>query len=213
MARDRAVISDFGGVLTSPLLGSFEAFRDRSGVSLEQLGRSLATLAMARGTNPLFELETGRLAEAEFLSALGEQLSAQLGRPIDLDGFGESYFADLDANEPFIDYMRELRGRGYRMAICTNNVREWDPLWRAMVPVAEIFDVVIDSSAVGSRKPEPRIYELTLEALGVDPGAALLIDDIEINCTAARELGMRAVWFQTTDQAMAETEATLRELA
>ena len=213
MVGDRAVISDFGGVLTSPLLGSFEAFRERSGISLELLGRSLATLAIARGVNPLFELETGRLSEAEFLSSLGEQLSAQLGRTIDLDGFGESYFADLDANEPFVEYMRELRGRGYRMAICTNNVREWDPLWRAMVPVDEIFDVVIDSSAVGSRKPEPRIYELTLQALGVDAAAAVLVDDIEINCTAARELGMRAVWFQTTGQAMAETEAALRELA
>ena len=62
---------------------------------------------------------------------------------------------------------------------------------------------------MGSRKPEPRIYEITLERLGVAAQAALLIDDVELNCTAARELGMRAVWFQDTDQAIAETEAAL----
>jgi len=211
MGRVGAVISDFGGVLTSPLLGSFEAFQQSSGVSPEHLGAAMMAIGARRGTNPLFDLETGRLSEPDFLSALGRQLTEQLGRPIDLDGFGESYFAHLEPNPPMIDYMRELRGRGYRMAICTNNVREWEPLWRAMLPVDEIFDVVVDSAFVGTRKPEPRIYELTLERLGVPAGAALLIDDIEINCAAARELGIRAVWFQSAEQAIAETEAALRE--
>ena len=96
-----------------------------------------------------------------------------------------------------IGYMRELRERGYKLAICTNNVREWEHRWRAMLPVDEIFDVVVDSAFVGTRKPEPRIYELTLEALGVDAGSALLIDDIEANCTGARDLGIHAVWFQS----------------
>jgi putative hydrolase of the HAD superfamily len=108
-----------------------------------------------------------------------------------------------------IDYLRELRDRGYRMALCTNNVREWDPLWRAKLPVDEIFGVVVDSGFVGTRKPERRIYELTLERLGVPPEASLLIDDIEINCTAARELGLQAVWFRSTEQARAEVEAAL----
>jgi putative hydrolase of the HAD superfamily len=105
--------------------------------------------------------------------------------------------------------MRDLRGRGYKMAICTNNVREWEPLWRAKLPVDEIFEVVVDSGFVGYRKPEPQIYELTLELLGVPAPAALFVDDIETNCTAARELGMQAVWFQTTEQAIAEMERAL----
>ena len=128
-----------------------------------------------------------------------------------LDGFGERYFANLEPNEPMIDYMRSLRERGYKLAICTNNVREWEPLWRRMLPVDEIFDVVVDSAFVGTRKPEPRIYELTLARLGVEPAAAVMIDDVEINCQAARELGIRAVWFQDAEQAIAETEAALRE--
>ena len=58
--------------------------------------------------------------------------------------------------------------------------------------------------------PSRRIYEITLERLGVPAQAALLIDDIELNCTAARDLGMRAVWFRDTDQAIAEIEEQLR---
>jgi epoxide hydrolase-like predicted phosphatase len=210
-ARVGAVISDFGGVLTSSLQGSFEAFQESSGVPLPELGKAMAALAARHGANPLFELETGRLSEAVFLSEIGAQLSQQLGRTVDMDGFGERYFAHLAPNERMIDYMRQLRERGYKTAICTNNVREWERRWRAMLPVDEIFDVVVDSAFVGSRKPEPLIYELTLERLGVEATTALLIDDIELNCTGARRLGIRAVWFQSTEQAIADTEAALGE--
>ncbi|MEA2212947.1 MAG: putative hydrolase of the superfamily [Solirubrobacteraceae bacterium] len=211
MRRVEAVISDFGGVLTSPLAGAFSAFQDQSGVPLAELGTAMAALGAARGANPLFELETGRLTEAEFLSEVAGQLSRQLGREVDLAGFGERYFAALEPNEPLISYLREVRTRGYKLAICTNNVREWSSRWRAMVPVQELFDVVVDSAFLGSRKPEPEIYRVTLERLGVGPESALLIDDIELNCEAARALGIAAVWFQSTEQAIAEVEAALAE--
>lgn len=206
----QAVISDFGGVLTSSLAGAFSAFEAHSGVPLAELGRAMAAEGVRLGVNPLFELETGRLTEAEFLAGLSGQLSRRLGREISLDGFGERYFADLQPNVEVIEYMRELSSRGYRLAICTNNVREWEPRWRAMLPVDEIFDVIVDSAFVGVRKPEPRIYELTLERLGVAPGAAIFLDDIEINCDAARALGMTAVWFRSSQQAIDEIEAVLR---
>jgi putative hydrolase of the HAD superfamily len=209
MSRIEAIISDFGGVLTSPLLNSFAAFQDSSGISLEELGLAMAAVAKLHGANPLFELETGRLSEAAFLSSLAAQLTEQLGRSVELHGFGERYFEHLHPNDRLIEYMRELRKRGYKMAICTNNVREWEPLWRAKLPVDEIFDVVVDSAFVGTRKPERRIYELTLERLDVPAAAAVLIDDIELNCTAARELGMPAVWFRSTEQAIEDTEAAL----
>jgi putative hydrolase of the HAD superfamily len=209
VSRITAVISDFGGVLTSPLLDSFVAFQDSSGISLEHLGMAMGAVAAREGANPLFELETGRMSEAEFLRLLGEELSRQFGHTVTLHGFGERYFEHLHPNQPVIDYMRELRQRGYKLAICTNNVREWSERWRSKLPVDEIFDVVIDSAFVGSRKPEPRIYELTLEDLGVPAEQALLVDDIEVNCTAARELGMQAVWFRSSEQAIAEVEAAL----
>ncbi|MGI9185559.1 MAG: HAD family hydrolase [Solirubrobacteraceae bacterium] len=211
MAEVKAIISDFGGVLTSPLAGAFAAFEAHSGIPLAELGRAMAAVGLRRGVNPLFELETGRLSEREFLGELAAQLASQLGRDLTLDGFGERYFADLEPNQRVIEYLQTLRSRGYRLAICTNNVREWDGRWRAMLPVEEIFDVVVDSAFVGVRKPEARIYELTLERLGVEAEAALLIDDIEINCDAARQLGLRAVWFRSTEQAIQETESALME--
>jgi putative hydrolase of the HAD superfamily len=209
MGRVEAVISDFGGVLTAPLSSAFAAWEHDADVPLAELGQAMAAIAAARGANPLFELETGRLTEAEFLADLGAQLSRQLGREIEMGGFGERYFAALEPNPRVIGYMHELRGRGYRLAICTNNVREWSERWQAMVPVKELFEVVVDSAFVGSRKPEPEIYRLTLERLGVAPEAALLIDDVEANCDGARALGIQAVWFQDTEQAIADIEAAL----
>ena len=207
--RIEAVISDFGGVLTSPLLDSFIAFQNSSGISLEELGAAMGALSQELGTNPLFELETGRMTEARFLELLSSQLGSQLGREVALHGFGERYFEHLHPNEQMIGYMRQLRARGYKLAICTNNVREWEQLWRAKLPVDEIFDVVVDSAFVGTRKPERRIYELTVQRLEVNPEAALLIDDIEGNCDAARELGIEAIWFRSNDQTIAEIEARL----
>jgi epoxide hydrolase-like predicted phosphatase len=209
VSRIEAVISDFGGVLTSPLMNSFAAFQESSGVSLEALGKALGALAAEHGVNPLFELETGRLSEAEFLGALGRRLSADLGRPVELHGFSETYLSALEPNEPMIAYMRGLRERRYRMAICTNNIREWERLWRAKLPVDEIFDVVVDSSVVGTRKPERRIYEITLGRLEIHAEAALFVDDLELNCEAAGELGMTAVWFRDNEQAMAEIASVL----
>jgi len=209
VSKIEAIISDFGGVLTSPLLDSFASFQDSSGISLQDLGAAMAAVAQRSGANPLFELETGRMSETDFLHSLAHELTQRLGREVELRGFGERYFEELNPNERVIDYMRELRARGYKMAICTNNVREWEPLWRAKLPVEEIFDVVIDSAFVGTRKPERRIYEITLERLEVPSHAALLIDDIELNCAAARELGMKTVWFRETDQAIGEIEAAL----
>jgi putative hydrolase of the HAD superfamily len=209
MTALKAIISDFGGVLTTPLLESFMAFQRLSGISLEELGKAMAAVAERIGANPLFELETGRMTEQSFLHELSAELSAQLEREVELHGFGAQYFEHLQPNEGLIAYMRTLRERGYKLAICTNNVREWELLWRAKLPVDEIFHVVVDSGFVGTRKPEHRIYELTLERLGVQAQEALFVDDIEINCSAARELGMQAVWFQSTEQTVAEIEQAL----
>jgi epoxide hydrolase-like predicted phosphatase len=208
VSRIRAVVSDFGGVLTSPPIESFAAFQDDSGIPLEELGKAMAAIA-ADGPNPLFELETGRMTEAAFLDGLGSQLSSQLGRPVQMDGFHDFYFEHLHPNEPMIEYMRSLRDRGYKLAICTNNVREWEERWRAKLPVDEIFDVVVDSAFVGTRKPERRIYEITLERLEVQPAQALIVDDIERNCDGAREAGIMPVWFRSNEQAIAEIESAL----
>jgi putative hydrolase of the HAD superfamily len=206
----RAVISDFGGVLTTPLLNSFAAFQDETGISGETLGRAMQRIAERDGAHPLFELEKGNITEPAFLAQLSEAVEPELGRKPEMHRFKEIYFEALHPNEPMIDLMRELGERGYRMALLTNNVREWEPYWRSMLPVDEIFELVVDSGFVGMRKPEPEIYELTLQRLdGIDPAECLFVDDVEVNVEAARALGMGAVHFRDSSQAIAEIESAL----
>jgi putative hydrolase of the HAD superfamily len=203
------VISDFGGVLTSPLVQSFMAFQDETGISGETLGHAMQRIGEADGEHPLFELERGRVSEADFLERMADELEPELGRRPEMHRFSEIYFDALQPNEPMIELMRELQGAGHRMALLTNNVREWEPLWRSMLPVDEIFELVIDSAFVGCRKPEPEIYEITLESLGVEPERCLFVDDVEANCDGARALGLTAVHFLANDQAIPEIRAAL----
>jgi putative hydrolase of the HAD superfamily len=206
----RAVISDFGGVLTTPLLGSFAAFQDETGISFATLGKAMQRAAEENGAYPLYELEKGNLTEDEFLELLRENLHAELGHRPELHRFRDIYFEALDPNEPMVELMRDLKRRRYRMALLTNNVREWEPLWRSMLPVDEIFELIVDSAFVGMRKPEREIYELTVERLGgVTPADCIFIDDTDVNCDAARELGMSAVNFKSNEQAIGEIEETL----
>jgi putative hydrolase of the HAD superfamily len=206
----RAVISDFGGVLTTPLLRSFVAFQDETGICFDSLGRAMQSAARD-GAHPLFELEKGNLTEADFLELLRDGLEPELGHRPELHRFRDIYFDALDPNEPMIELMRELKHRDYRMALLTNNVREWEPLWRSMLPVDEIFELIVDSAFVGMRKPEPEIYELTVERLGeIAPGECIFVDDTHLNCEAARELGMTAVHFESNEQTTAEIEAALK---
>jgi epoxide hydrolase-like predicted phosphatase len=208
----RAVISDWGGVLTSPLIGSFNRFQDEAGVPLETLGLAMQRVTERTGENPIFPMERGELSEADFLAALGAEIEAELGRAVPMEAFAEHFFASLDVNAPMVDWLRRAKEeRGLRLALLTNNVREWEPRWRAMLPVDELFEVVVDSSYVGMRKPDARIYELTLERLGLPAEACLFVDDIEHNIDAARAVGLRAVWFRETEQAIAELEAQLSQ--
>ena len=209
MSPISTVISDFGGVLSSPLAEAFAAVQEQSGIPSEAIGRAMAQLAERDGANPLHELECGRMSEQDFLAQLGRAIEADLGRPAEMHRFAARYFAALAPNAEMIDLMRALKGRGLRMAILTNNVREWEPLWRSMLPVDEIFELVVDSAFVGLRKPDPKIYHLTCERLEVEPQTCLFIDDFEINCSAAEELGMTAVHFRETAQARREIEAVL----
>ncbi len=207
--RIEAIISDFGGVLTTPLLQSFMAFQDQTGIATETLGEAMGAATAANGDNPLFEMERGEITEKAFLDLLTDQLEPLLGHRPEMHRFKEIYFEALDPNPPMIDLMRELRESGYRMAMLTNNVREWEPWWRPMLPVDEIFETVVDSGFVGCRKPEPRIYEMTLERIAMPAEACLFVDDILVNCEGAEAAGMTAVHFQDTEQAIREIRAAL----
>jgi putative hydrolase of the HAD superfamily len=200
MTQVRAVISDFGGVLTNPLWEAFAGWNENVGADPGVLGMALQNAAELSGQHPLYALEKGEMTEREFVAAVQAHLPAD----IELAGFSDIYFSHLHPNEPMIDLMRDLKGRGLRMAMLTNNVREWEPLWRAKLPVDEIFELVVDSAFVGMRKPEPEIYELTLERLGggVRAEECVFVDDLDVNCAMARELGMVAVQYVDAEQAV-----------
>ncbi|MEX2105652.1 MAG: HAD family phosphatase [Solirubrobacterales bacterium] len=209
MPEIKAIVSDFGGVLTTPLLASFLALQNEIGISPEHFGEAMRMIATEDGENPLFALERGETTELAFLERVTDGLEPLLGHRPHFHRFREIFLGGLDPNEPMIGLMRELQAEGLRMAMLTNNVREWEPTWRAMLPVDEIFETVVDSAFVGCRKPEAQIYELTLERIRLPAEACLFIDDMSHNCEGAREAGMTAVHFQDNEQAMAEIRAAL----
>ena len=189
--RIEAVISDFGGVLTTPLIESFMAFQDQTGISTENLGK-----AMQAATEPptartrCSSWSAARSPRSPSSSSSPDALEPLLGHRPEMHRFKEIYFEALEPNPEMIDLMRELKDSGYRMAMLTNNVREWEPLWRSMLPVDEIFETVVDSGFVGCRKPESKIYAMTLERIGEPAEACLFIDDVEVNCEGARRAGI-----------------------
>ena len=203
----QAVISDFGGVLTSPLLEAFNRVHDDIDVPIEAYGAAMARSLEHDGEHPLYVLERGEITEAEFLARVGRGLDAVLGRHVELNGFGARLMGALEPNRELFDYYATLRReRGLRFALLTNNVREWESAWRAMLPIDDLFEIVVDSAFVGMRKPEPEIYALTLERLGLAAAACVFVDDLEHNVVAARESGMHGIVYRNTAQAIAELE-------
>jgi putative hydrolase of the HAD superfamily len=197
-------------VLTTPLLAAFDRVQEDLDVPLEAYRPAMRRALEIDGVHPLFALERGEITEEEFLRRLGRGLEQTLGREVSLHGFGDRLMEAMQPNEALLDLYRELRReRGLRFALCTNNVREWESRWRAMLPIDELFEVVVDSAFVGTRKPEPEIYAITLERLGLPAEACAFVDDLEVNIAAAREAGMHGVLFRDTAQAAAELRSLL----
>jgi putative hydrolase of the HAD superfamily len=184
-----AIVSDFGGVLTTPVEASFWGFAQEAGIPPEALGAALAA----------------RTA----LDGLSQELTA-LGHPgLSTDGFARAYFEHLRPNGAMLRELRAWKARGLRLALLTNNVAEWEARWRAMLPVDELFETVVDSAFVGVRKPDPRIYEIALERLALPGSACVFIDDVPENCVAATALGMHAVHFLNTTTTISAVEDIL----
>jgi len=206
----RALVSDFGGVLTVPLLEGFARYEERSGVPASAIGAALErATGAADGRNPLHELETGAITEGEFLAVLEREVGAVLGRAVSLHGFGATYMGGLHENAELFGYYRALHEGGLRLAMLTNNVREWEPLWRTKLPIDEIFETVVDSGFVGMRKPDPAIYALVLERLGLPAEACVFVDDLAHNIEAARALGFAVVHHEDTARTIAALDAVL----
>jgi len=143
-----------------------------------------------------YRLERGEIDFAQYLETMIAQAPAVLGKPLDLEAYAR--FMSLSApgvHWMVVHHIRTLRDRGLRLGLLTNNVKEFGDHWRSSFPVEELFDVVVDSSHVGMRKPEREIYELTCERLDIAPYEAVFVDDNADNIAAAAALGMATVHF------------------
>jgi epoxide hydrolase-like predicted phosphatase len=203
MAGVRVIISDFGGVLTNPLEEAFIAWQKETGISLEELGKAMFAISEEIGENPLYKLEKGEMSEPDFERVMEDQLRKQLGEHTEFVDFSEFYFSHLHPNQPFLDFLFEYKAGGGRLALLTNNVKEWEPRWRSMLPIDELFETITDSGFEGTRKPETRIFEICFERIQALTGLedvkreeCVLVDDIELNIDAAREFGLKAVRYQ-----------------
>jgi epoxide hydrolase-like predicted phosphatase len=138
-------------------------------------------------------LERGELTFVDALAAIGAEAEAA-GMRFDTGELFGSMVADGIDRSVVVDAVRAVRGRGVRTAIVTNNIREYGDAWRSLVPIDELFDVVVDSCEEGIRKPDPTIFRIALERLGVgDPTRAIFLDDFEGNIAAARAFGMYGI--------------------
>ncbi|MDT0329574.1 HAD family hydrolase [Nocardiopsis lambiniae] len=204
MTRIEAVVCDYGGVLTNPLHETLEHFARTAGLSADAILTAIGAAAAKGGADPMALLEVGAITEADLVA----QITAELpegGWTLPEDRtFGELWFAGRTGNHGFADFLRDLNMEGYRLALLTNNVLEWEELWRATVPADELFEVVVNSAHEGVRKPDTEIYERLLARLGLTPDRCLFVDDLEANLKPAAELGMATVRFQDNAQAIAE---------
>jgi putative hydrolase of the HAD superfamily len=180
--RPRALIVDFGGVLTTSVWSAFAAFCDAEGLPPETIrelfrgdGRALALL---RG------LETGELEDSEF----ERSFAALLGLD-EHDDLIARMFAGLAPDEPMIGAVRAARAQGIATALISNSfglgIYERAP--------TELFDETVISGEVGLHKPQPEIYLLACERLGVEPTDAVFVDDLRENCEGAEAVGMTAI--------------------
>jgi epoxide hydrolase-like predicted phosphatase len=185
---------DFGGVFTpSP----FEVVADAA----RQLGVAphIVTSTCFGGydrdtDHPWHRLERGEVTAAEALAAI-RGLAAEAGYDIDpIAVLGRGMGGGRSVRQDVVDLAREVRARGLKSAIVTNNVKEFGAAWRALLPLDELFDLVVDSCEEGIRKPDPRIFRLALARLGdIAPERAVFLDDAPGNIAAAHSLGMRTI--------------------
>jgi len=191
MPSIQAVLFDFGGVFMESPFAAVRAFGARQGIDPERALELIFGTYDRDTDHPWHRLERGELSLVD-----ARQEIFDLGAPehrIDLfEALGS--LQNTSVRPDVVQIARDARAAGMKTAIVTNNVREFGDGWRGMLPVDELFDVVVDSAHVGVRKPDPRIFRLALERLGgTAPEQAVFLDDFHGNVAAAERLGMRGI--------------------
>jgi putative hydrolase of the HAD superfamily len=206
-----AVVFDLGGVFTD---SPFEAIRamgaDRGATSDEALHIVFGPYDIDTD-HPWHRAERGELDIATTRREIRE-LGRQHGYEIDLFEMLKYMASDGGIRHQVVERARRLRNDdGLRTGLLTNNVAEFREFWRPLLPLDDLFDVVIDSSEVGMRKPDPRIFDLVLDELGgIAPERTVFLDDYEGNVIAARRVGLHGIVVEVDPEpALAELDLLL----
>ncbi len=197
----RAVVFDFGGVISAVDVGMFlRRIAPRTEKSVAEVGALIYSSRL-----PVL-YESGRISSTEFFARLAELCGLRMPE----DEFIPAFTEIFTPIEPTLDLIRRLKGR-YRLGLLSNT-NEWHFKGHIeTIPVFSLFDTVTLSYEVREMKPGERIYRDALAKLGLPPGACVFIDDIEENVAAARKLSMRAIRYEGHDQlvaALAELSVT-----
>lgn len=190
----RAAILDYGGVMAVSPIGRIHLLADKLGVSREVVVETIFGGHGDGSDNPYHDAEAGR-------GGIDEEFAARMQARFDPHGvrFDMPWFVSWinDAvNEPqpeFVDTVRRARGAGIPTLLLTNSVTGFFPVIEATIPVEELFDHVLESWRIGTRKPEARAYEIAAETLGVSPSECVFADDLSFNVEAAEALGMTGI--------------------
>lgn len=196
----RAVIFDFGGVLTESPLTSMRLFAETTGLPWERFS---PLFAPHDGSWARFERND--LSEDEFVRIFeGEAHAAAL----DVDGwaFLKAFFGGMALRPEMVSVVQTLRQQ-MPVGCITNNVQTSSRIGRPAYE--ELFDVVVESSKVGLRKPDPAIYLLACNLLKVKPEETIFLDDFGVNLKAARALGMTTIKVDETRTGVEELERLL----
>ena len=208
----RAVIFDFGGVILTSPFDAFARYEADNGLPAGFLRRLNAT---DPDTNAWARLERNEVDLAGF-AELFEAEAAAAGQPID----GRAVLALLagEIRPQMVEALRRCHDR-LKTALLTNNfVPHDDPSEESdggrgpvgpMADVLDHFDVIVESSRVALRKPDPAIYRLVCDELGIEPTEAVFLDDLGVNLKPARAMGMTTIKVVEPDDAIAELEAVV----
>jgi putative hydrolase of the HAD superfamily len=193
----RGVIFDWGGVITSPIIDTVQAWLSAEGIDRDSYTSAMRpwvrrSYGAEQQETPIQALERGEVADAEFELALASLLVTDDGAAVLADGLLKRMFAASVVQPEMLDLIRELRASGLKIGLLSNSWGGTKDDYPAEI-LAELFDATVISGQVGMRKPEERIFRLAAEQLGLEPAECVFVDDVEGNITAARALGFGVV--------------------
>jgi epoxide hydrolase-like predicted phosphatase len=199
----RAVIFDLGGVVVGSPLHAIAAYERQRDLAAGCINRVVVDTAPAGAWS---RLERGELTLEEFYPAFDANCAAA-GIAISARDLMQRVAEYVTPRPVMLDAIRSIRARGLLAGAITNNWVAEDGGTSVLRPH---FDAFIESAVVGIRKPDPRIFHLACDTLGVAPHESIFLDDIGLNLKAARALGMTTIKVDDPDSALSELEGVLR---